>query len=134
MRAGVRLVRKIKRYREIIKMGNPECPIYVPSTCSKSKGRVKQTKERSLLERLKEYEDEVLLFIKDKNVPFTNNQAERDIRMVKVQQKISGQFKTMKGAKYFCRIRGYLMTLRKRGHAPLDKLLAIFDSEYTSIS
>ena len=70
--------------------------------------------------------------MKDKEVPFTNNQAERDIRMVKVHQKISGQFKSMKGAKYFCRIRGYLMTLRKRGYAPLDKLMAIFDSEYIS--
>ena len=78
------------------------------------------------MDRLKDYEDEVLLFMKDKEVPFTNNQAERDIRMVKVHQKISGQFKTMRGAKHFCRIRGYLMTLRKRGYAPLDKLQELF--------
>ena len=123
---------RIRRYREIIKQGQLECPIYVPSTRTKNKGKVKQTKERNLLDRLKDYENEVLLFMKDKEVPFTNNQAERDIRMVKVHQKISGQFKSMKGAKYFCRIRGYLMTLRKRGYAPLDKLMAIFDSEYIS--
>ena len=123
---------RIRRYREIIKQGQLECPIYVPSTRTKNKGKVKQTKERNLLDRLKNYEDEVLLFMKDKDVPFTNNQAERDIRMVKVHQKISGQFKSMRGAKYFCRIRGYLMTLRKRGYAPLDKLMAIFDSEYIS--
>ena len=83
----------------------------------------------NLLDRLNNYSDEVLLFMKNKDVPFTNNQAERDIRMVKVHQKISGQFKSMNGAKYFCRIRGYLMTLRKRGHAPLDKLQALFNSE-----
>ena len=72
--------------------------------------------------------------MKDKRVPFTNNQAERDIRMVKVHQKISDQFKLMRGAKYFCCIKAYLMTLRKRGHASLDKLLAIFDSEYMDTS
>ena len=121
--------KKVRRYREIIKVAQMECPIYVPAVGSKKKGKVKQTKERNLLDRLDKFEDQVLLFMKNKDVPFTNNQAERDIRMVKVHQKISGQFKSMTGAKHFCRIRGYLMTLRKRGHAPLDKLQAIFDSE-----
>ena len=114
--------------------GALECPISVRSIGSKNRGKVKQTKERNLLERLKNFEDEVLLFMRNKDVPFTNNQAERDIRMVKVHQKISGQFKSMKGAKYFCRIRGYLMTLRKRGYAPLDKLTAVFDPEYANNS
>lgn len=121
--------KKVRRYREIIKTAQMECPIYVPAVGSKKKGKVKQTKERNLLDRLDKFEDQVLLFMKNKDVPFTNNQAERDIRMVKVHQKISGQFKSMTGAKHFCRIRGYLMTLRKRGHAPLDKLQAIFDFE-----
>src|SRR5690606_28080873 len=103
---------------------------YVKAIGSKKSGKVKQTKERNLLDRLEKFEDQVLLFMKNKDVPFTNNQAERDIRMVKVHQKISGQFKSMNGAKYFCRIRGYLMTLRKRGHAPLDKLQAVFDPEH----
>ena len=67
--------KKLKRYRDIIKQGGYECPIYVPSKGSKNKGRVKQTKERNLLDRLKDYEDEVLLFMKDREVPFTNNQA-----------------------------------------------------------
>ena len=126
--------KKTKRYREIIRAGALECPIYVLSIGSKNRGKVKQTKERNLLERLKNFEDEVLLFMRNKDVPFTNNQAERDIRMVKVHQKISGQFKSMKGAKYFCRIRGYLMILRKRGYAPLDKLTAVFDPEYANNS
>lgn len=122
--------KRVKRYREIIKAAQLECPIYVKAIGSKKSGKVKQTKERNLLDRLEKFEDQVLLFMKNKDVPFTNNQAERDIRMVKVHQKISGQFKSMNGAKYFCRIRGYLMTLRKRGHAPLDKLQAVFDPEH----
>lgn len=121
--------KKLKRYREIIKGGQLECPIYLPAKGAKRKGKVKQTKERNLLDRLSNFEDQVLLFMKNRDVPFTNNQAERDIRMVKVHQKISGQFKSMNGAKYFCRIRGFLMTLRKRGLAPLDKLQALFDLE-----
>ncbi len=122
--------KKIKRYREILSNGKRECPIYLPAKGSKgSRKRPRQTKERNLLDRLINYEDQVLLFIKNKDVPFTNNQAERDIRMVKVHQKISGQFKSMRGAKHFCRIRGYLMSLRKRGHAPLDKLQVVFDPE-----
>ena len=94
------------------------------------RGRVKQTKERNLLDRLANHEDETLLFMTDKKVPFTNNQAERDIRMVKVQQKISGQFKTMKGARHFCRIRSHLMTTKKRGNNAFDCLQALFTPEY----
>ena len=91
-------------------------------TLGSGKTKVKQTKERNLLDRLSDYEDQVLLFMKDIDVPFTNNKAERDIRMVKVHQKVSGQFKSMNGAKYFCRIRSYLMTMKKKGHSPFDKL------------
>ncbi len=94
------------------------------------KTKVKQTKERNLLDRLCNFEDQVLLFMKDKNVPFTNNQAERDIRMIKVQQKVAGHFKSMSGAKHFCRIRIYLMTSKKKGHLPFDKLVQLFDPEF----
>lgn len=120
--------KKIKRYREIIKKAKFECPKQIP-TVGSGKRKVKQTKERNLLDRLCDFEDQVLLFMKNKKVPFTNNQAERDIRMVKVQQKVSGQFKSMNGAKYFCRIRSYLMTYKKRGHSPFDKLCSLFDTE-----
>lgn len=71
------------------------------------------------------YEDQVLLLMKIKNVPFTNNQAERDIRILKVHQKVSGQFKSMKTARHFCRIRSYLMTSKKMGSSPYDKLNAL---------
>lgn len=117
-----------KRYREIIKKGKGECPMILPTKGS-GKKKVAQTKERNLLDRLDKYEEQTLLFMKVKEVPFTNNQAERDIRMVKVHQKISGQFKSMKGAKYFSRIRSFLMTNKKQGHSPFDKLTEIFESQ-----
>ncbi len=121
--------KRIARYREIIKEGKFECPIYLP-TVGSGKTKVKQTKERNLLDRLCNFEDQVLLFMKDKNVPFTNNQAERDIRMIKVQQKVAGHFKSMSGAKHFCRIRSYLMTSKKKGHSPFDKFVQLFDPEF----
>ena len=65
------------------------------------KKKIKQTKERNLLDGLRDYQDKVLLFMKIKTVPFTNNQAERDIRRIKVQQKVSGQFKSMANARHF---------------------------------
>ena len=122
--------KRIARYREIIKAGKYECPKQMPTVGSR-KTRVKQTKERNLLDRLSDYENQTLLFMKEKNVPFTNNQAERDVRMVKVQQKVSGQFKGMNGAKYFCRIRSYLMTSKKQGLSPFDKLVCLFDPDQT---
>ena len=113
--------KKIKRFREIVKLANRECSITMP-TVGMNRKKVKQTKERNLLDRLRDYQDQVLLFMKIKNVPFTSNQAERDIRMIKVQQKVSGQFKSMASARHFCRIRSYLITAKKTGYSPFDKL------------
>ena len=120
--------RRIKRYQDIINSAKPECPMIMPAKGS-GKKKVKQTKERNLLIRLRDYEDQVLLFMKIKEVPFTNKQAERDIRMIKVHQKISGQFKSMASAKHFCRIRSYLMTAKKTGNSPYDKLNHLFYPE-----
>ncbi len=73
----------------------------------------------NLWERLKKYEDAVLLFAKLAHVPFTNNRAERDLRMSKVKQKISGCFRTSKYAEAYCRISSYLQTMAYKGYNPL---------------
>lgn len=90
------------------------------------RGRKKQTKTRNLIERLRDYRAAVLAFMYDFRVPFTNNQAERDIRMAKVKQKISGTFRSMLGAEIFARIRGYISTARKNSLTAFDALHSAF--------
>ena len=77
---------------------------------------------RNLLLRMQRRRDEVVRFLTDFAVPFDNNQAERDLRMVKLQQKTSGCFRTDEGARRFCRIRGYVSTMRKQGRGVLHAL------------
>ncbi|RPJ77200.1 MAG: IS66 family transposase, partial [Alphaproteobacteria bacterium] len=78
----------------------------------------------NLLERFIEYKEQILRFLTDLRVPFENNQAERDIRMMKLQQKISGTFRTTQGAEAFCRIRAYISTVRKNGFNVIEAILA----------
>jgi len=102
------------KYRNLIKEAEIECP--APDRPSKGKrGRIKKSKSRNLLERLKDFEQDVLRFLDNEHVPFSNNLGENDIRLTKVQQKISGCFRSMQGAHIFCRIRSYLSTCRKQG-------------------
>jgi transposase len=110
-----------KLYRKLLSAADRECPINPNSRA--------QSKSRNLLERLRHFETETLRFLEDPNIPFTNNRGENDIRMTKVQQKISGCFRSMDGAKIFCRIRSYLSTCRKNGIGPSEALRLLFDGE-----
>jgi transposase len=107
-----------KKYRKILRKAEKECPENLKQRA--------QSKSRNLLERLLAFEEETLMFMEDSEVPFTNNQGERDIRMTKVQQKISGCFRTMRGARDFCLIRSYLSTCRKNGVHPMEALRILF--------
>src|SRR5437588_7326864 len=113
------LARFLRRYEELLSEGyraNPPPPPPQKSEHAKRKpGRAKQTPARNLLDRLSGGKWAVLRFLHDFAVPFDNNQAERDLRMIKVQQKVSGCFRTEQGVAMFCRIRSYLSTLRKQG-------------------
>ena len=75
-----------------------------------------------MLERFDEYQNEILTFMNNFDVPFDNNLAEQDLRMMKVKQKISGCFRSSDGAKYFSRIRSYISTIRKQGFEVFDAL------------
>ncbi|MCB1719723.1 MAG: transposase, partial [Candidatus Competibacteraceae bacterium] len=90
------------------------------------RGRIAQSDARNLLDRLIAYKDAYLRFLTDFAVPFDNNLAERDIRMAKLQQKISGSFRTDRGADIFCRIRGYISTLRKQHHDLFSALTSLW--------
>lgn len=123
-----------ERYRQVITGGLTEMPPAPekPKNAEgqlKKRGRVKKSKELNLLERLRDFENDTLLFLSNPLVPFTNNQGENDIRMTKVQQKISGCFKSMNGAKIFCRIRSYLLTAQKHQVSPTEALKCLFDGK-----
>lgn len=116
-------------YEAIINRGFEECPLESsPPGDPKKRGRQKKSKSRNLLERLHNYQKETLRFIEDKRVPFTNNLSERDIRMTKVHQKISGCFKSIDTAQNFCRIRSFISTCMKQGFEVASSLTGIFQN------
>jgi len=118
-----------KRYRDLLHEAEKECPAPDETNRKGKRGKVPRSKSRNLLERLRDFEGDVLRFMDDASVPFSNNQAENDLRMTKVQQKISGCFRSMDGAKMFCRIRSYLSTCRKHDVTATEALRLLFEGK-----
>lgn len=117
-----------KRYDELLQEGfdaNPP-PQHPPPS---KKGRKKQTPPKNLLDRLQKYKSEILAFMHDCRIPFDNNLAERDVRMIKVKQKISGAFRTRTGADVFCAIRSYISTVRKQGGNVIQAIYDAFNGQ-----
>jgi transposase len=120
----------LRRYDELVGRGlelNPERHTRrrqqkQGATAKKVRGRIGQSEARKLATRLESRREEVLRFLTDFRVPFENNQAERDLRMVKLQQKIGGCFRSQEGAREFCRLRGVLSTARKQGQGVLESI------------
>lgn len=124
-----KIIKKYEQsYQKIIAEGLKINPIAEANTNHKTRGRKKQSKARNLLARLDTHFKEVLAFMYDPKIPFDNNQAERDIRMMKVQQKISGLFRSYLGAEIFCRIRGFISSVKKHSLKVIDELFSIFSS------
>jgi transposase len=109
------------RYDELLGQGFQANPLPAEPP-PKKRGRKKKSPPRNLLERLQQHKGQVLAFMYDVRVPFDNNQAERDVRMIKVKQKVSGAFRTPEGAEIFCAIRSYISTARKHGLNAIDAI------------
>jgi transposase len=119
----------VTRYFEILAAGYAAQPPPPASAPGKRKGKPKQSPAKNLLDALLERAEQVLALLDDLRIPFTNNQAERDLRWAKVQQKVSGTFRSATGATAFCRIRSYLSTMHKQGHPMLSALTAVFHGQ-----
>lgn len=122
-----------EKYKAILREAEKECPPpkkpKIKKGEKKKRGKLKRTKARNLLERFLDFEDDVLRFMTEKIVPFTNNLGERDIRMTKVQQKISGCFRSFDGAQNFCRIRSYISSAKKNNFSASFALTSLFKSD-----
>jgi transposase len=119
-----------ERYDHIIERAKLENPPPITSASQgliKKRGKKRKTKAQNLLARLEKYRREALAFMYDFEVPFDNNLAERDLRMIKVQQKISGNFRSWEGATIFCRIRGYISTVKKNALSVIDAIQRAFE-------
>ena len=116
-------------YDAIVWLGFAENPLPDTQPPPGKRGPPKKTKARNLVERFDQHKPAILRFIHDFKVPFDNNLAERDIRMMKVQQKISGCFRSWDGAQQFCRLRTYISTIRKQGLNVWEALGSLFGGD-----
>lgn len=121
-----------ERYTQILQTELTKRP--PPEESVRKKGGKKRSKGENLLDRMLKYENEILRFMRDFRVPFTNNRGERDIRMTKLKQKISGCFRSEKGGKMFCRIRGYISTVKKQGLNVLEAISQALNGQPTTFS
>ena len=117
------------RYLRIVDAGYVQNPVAASSAGPKRRGRRTQSKARNLLDRFRDHPDGILAFMHDFSVPFTNNLSERDLRMMKLRQKISGTFRSFDALVGFCRIRGYVSTARKNGLTAIDALRRAFSGD-----
>ena len=126
--SGAQIEKFTKQYEKITKSA---LHYYTPpdKTEKKARGKPKQEKGKNLLDRLSKYQDDHLRFLSDFRVPFTNNLAERDLRMIKVKEKISGSFASFKGGEMFCRTRSYISTLKKSNVAVLQGLRSALEGK-----
>ena len=115
-----------KEYDRILRIADEECPD-PPDPPDRKRGRKKKGKERALIERLRRLKDSVCLFVHDFAVPFTNNQAERDVRNVKTKTKIAGSFRTEDGVQDYLDIMSYLGTAQKHKISVFEALTAAFN-------
>lgn len=116
-----------ERYAQVVARGHEQNP--PPTKRTGKRGPIGRSKTANLHRRLDEHREEVLRFAHDFRVPFDNNQAERDLRMVKLQQKISGSWRTIAGAEGFLALRSYLSTAAKQGHDVLDVLARLAERD-----
>jgi len=119
------------RYQTIIASGMRANPPPNRADSPGKRGRLKRSKAGNLVERLGKLQKETLRYLHDFRVPFDNNLAERDIRMMRVQQKVSGSFRSYGGALSFCRIRSYISTMRKQGLSVIDAIMSAFQTNLT---
>jgi transposase len=114
-------LRRLDRaYAKVLKLADKE----EPAATQGKRGRPKSSKGRNLMERLKLHEQAVFAFSREGEVPFTNNLGERDLRPWKTKLKVSGCFRTVKGAQHYARIKGFCSTVKKNGLVVFDQLVA----------
>jgi hypothetical protein len=122
-----------ERYDRLVMQGELANP--PPQKVEGKRGKPKKTKGGNLVERLKKHKDEILRFLTTGGKsPFTNNQAEQDVRMMKVKQKIAGCFRTRDGARNFAKIRGYNSTMRKQGYSVVEAVKTLATAQPPSIN